>query len=261
MIVLSWAAGYLSAAAQHNHPIWSQFLGSKRPTVFVVGDYYLYGEADGSLGVSRLVRDFMINSDADLEYFQSAIPEEYGKAKAIGLDYIPVSTAFALHGIIPHLVSRGTRKRIIRASDVDEFVLNNCDIIYIGLLSGMKSLELAAFQHSNFGIGMDYDELISLDGEVSFRSEAVASFDAELLHKDYGYFSLTRGEAGGLIAVVAGTRDTGLTGVAELVSSEQLPSSFELESGSFQMQEVIVEVTGRGKHHLDQTVVAQSRKP
>jgi hypothetical protein len=54
---------------------WQPFLESDRPIVVVVGDYYMFGEIDPvSPEMSRLIRDFRVDSPMDLAAMQEADP-------------------------------------------------------------------------------------------------------------------------------------------------------------------------------------------
>ncbi|MGZ3197052.1 MAG: winged helix-turn-helix domain-containing protein, partial [Croceibacterium sp.] len=69
-LVAAFFAGH-SLTGSANEPkvnaIWRPFVESDRPIVIAIGDYYIYGESDGSRPeVNKLVRDFSINSKTDL---------------------------------------------------------------------------------------------------------------------------------------------------------------------------------------------------
>jgi hypothetical protein len=55
--------------------LWQPFLDSPRPKLIVVGDYYMFAEIDPLAPErGRLIRDFRVNSIADLELMQDLEP-------------------------------------------------------------------------------------------------------------------------------------------------------------------------------------------
>ena len=227
-------------------PIWSSILHSTRPLLLVVGDYYIFGDNEGGMDVTRLVREFSVNSKADLEQFLLSRPKDASRYQDVGLSYLPTSTAYALATLMPVLAPAGRRLRIILASELAPRLLKNDDVIYIGLLSGLGVLQTPALSTSRFHFGDSFDELI--DGKTGARyvsqaldyddDPATATSSGKSSYRDYGYFSQLTGPSGNRIVIVGGMQDEGLRQTADFLADAatlktlygQVPGQADLEA-------------------------------
>ncbi len=57
----------------------------------------------------RLIRDFRVNSPADLELMQDLEPDRYAMGEDVGLNYLPFASAYGLREIMPILARGGPR--------------------------------------------------------------------------------------------------------------------------------------------------------
>lgn len=244
--------------------IWQPFLASERPIVIAVGDYYIFGEYDPqSPEVTRLVRDFNIDSPIDLARAQETDPERYSMTEDVGLNYLPVSSAYGLAELLPILRQGGKNVSIMPASAVTSDTFRKSNVIYVGLMSGMALLEEVSLTGSSFMIGASYDELIDTTAQRTYASEEAWSLASERYYKDYGYFAMFREPGGGLVAVVAGARDTGLKGLADVLGRSELPSELiELtRADGAPGYEALFEITGQQGADLNARLVAARTRP
>jgi hypothetical protein len=241
--------------------LWQPFVASKRPLAVVVGDYYLYGEIDPlNPQRSRLIRDFSVNSPDDLMLAQQAEPDRYGAGEDVGLNYLPFASAFGLADIMPVLQRQGRPVHVYAASHVDPDTLRNDDIVYIGLVSGLGMLEDAAFKNSGFEFGESYDELVDTQDGKSYVSEEARQLVTDAVYKDYGFVTRFRSAGGGLVAVVAGTRETGLRGIAPIVAGKLPPALDKVAQGGGPFVSLF-EVTGQQGADLSEKLLqARARK-
>lgn len=241
--------------------IWQPFVVSKRPLAVVVGDYYLYGEIDPlNPQRSRLIRDFSVNSPDDLMLAQQAEPDRYGAGEDVGLNYLPFASAYGLADLMPVLTKQGRPFHIYAASHVDADTLRNDDIVYVGLISGLGMLESGAFRNSGFEFGESYDELIDTQAGKSYVSEEGRKLVTNELYKDYGFVTRFRSPGGGLVAVVAGTRETGLRGIAPIIAGKLPPQLDKVAQGAASFVSLF-EVTGQQGADLSEKLLqARARK-
>jgi hypothetical protein len=270
LLVLATAAAFLAGrllGAGEQAPvnaIWQPFIESERPILVVVGDYYMFGEIDALAPESgRLIRDFRVNSPADLARMQVENPDRYMVAQDVGLTYLPLSSANALGALMPVLARDDRPVRVIPASQLDSQMLGEFNVVYVGLLSGMGLLEDVTFMGSNVAIGETYDELVHLPSDGHFVSGEAQALPLPGYYTDYGYLSVFREPGGGLIAVVAGARDTALRALAtEAVRSglpEQLAEVADTSGGpSF---EALFEITGQQGADLSERLVFAAARP
>lgn len=225
--------------------VWQDVVNSTQPITIVVGDYYIFGELDAPSptnpeSVRRLVREFNINSRNDLDQLLKARPELADRYMDLSLRYLPVSSAFALHNIVPLLESADQKSRqvqVILASDLTPTMIRSSHVVYIGLISGMGILRDIAFSGSQFRIGDTYDELVDRTTEELYVSQSSIAVNDNTRYRDYGYFSTFSGPDGNRIIILAGTRDVALMhttealsrpeSIAELVTHARVTQDFE----------------------------------
>lgn len=217
--VLGWGLYALNGSSKSpaaiNLPVWSALKDSKKPLTIVLGDYYLFGEFQDGLFLKRLIRDFDINTREDLEARIEAQPELDGVYGDVALEYLPVSAAYSLNNL--HDILEAKEPRIIQASQLTPEDLKCCDLLYIGLTSGLASLEETALRQGRFQPGRTYDEIVDTEADKTYTSEAFLAAGSNVTYRDYALFSVLQGASGNTIWVLAGTRDTGLVGLSEVL--------------------------------------------
>ncbi|WP_428312846.1 hypothetical protein [Hydrocarboniphaga sp.] len=205
---------------QHS-ALWRGLLEDDKPVYVAVGDYYIFGELDADgMEVGRLVREFNINSRADLEQHLKNNPRLADRYMDLGLQYLPISIAYALDSVLPLLGHKKGKVQMILASELTPEILKSAHVIYIGLLSGMGLPGELAFKYSRFQIGHSFDELVDKKTQQHYMSEAGITYESggRNTYRDYGYFSTFLGPSGNRLVVISGTRDVAVMHVAEALS-------------------------------------------
>lgn len=215
-----WIEAAQASLPTVSHPLWSGLLNDDLPIYVVVGDYYIFGEAGDDMNIRRLVREFDINSSADLREYLYRHPDLSSKYQNLDLSYLPTATAFALREIMPVLATSKKNIEIVRSSDVTAQILKSAHVLYIGYLSGQRSLQDLTLKRSRFSFGESYDELIDRIGKRHYVSQAGVPIEGEMVYLDYGYISSVVGPNGNRIVTVAGLRDAGVMHSAELLANE-----------------------------------------
>lgn len=242
--------------------IWQPFIQSDRPTVIVVGDYYIFGKSERDRPeVASMIRDFSINSKTDLARAQEADPQRYGDTEDMGLTYLPVSSAYALRVLMPVIAQAHQPVTIMPASQVDSDILRNHNVIYVGLISGMGMIQDVNFTDSNFAVGETYDELVDMDSGRRYISGEALALPTAQYYDDYGYIARFRQPGGALVGIVAGERDTGLRGVAPVAMATDLPDKIEQLAGDGEPFEALYEITGQQGADLGEKLVQVRARP
>ena len=248
-------------------PIWSSLLKDDRPIMIIVGDYYLIGETDDSMGVNRLIREYSVNSKNDLDHYVQEHPELADRYMDVGLRYLPISTAFALRDVMVVLAPENRRITVSKMSDIEPSSLKSADIVYIGYLSGMGMLQDLIFAGSRFSVGDSYDEVFDKRTRVSYVSEIGSDImdppqptGKEKTYHDYGVFEKIRGPGGNTILVISGTRDAGVTQTAEAFTSAQKLKDLEQKSDVRLPIEALLEVSAVNGVNLNGKLLAQSNR-
>jgi hypothetical protein len=249
------------------NPIWSALLKDDRPIMIIVGDYYLIGETDDSMGVNRLIREYSVNSKSDLEHFVAEHPKLADRYMDVGLRYLPISTAFALRDVMVVLAPENRRITVSKMSDVEPSSLKSADIVYIGYLSGMGMLQDIVFAGSRFSLGDSYDEVFDKKTRHSYVSEIGSDImdppqptGKEKPYHDYGLFEKIRGPGDNTIVILSGTRDEGVRQTAEAFTSAQKLEELKLKADVTLPIEALLEVSAVDGVNLTGKLVLQSNR-
>lgn len=232
---------------------WSELLRHDRPLLVVVGDYYIFGDLNQATGAGRLVREYGVNSAADLDAWVMDHPEAMGRYRDLDLYYLPVGAAAALRDLMPVLAPRTASHdevRVISASDLTAEMLKRNDVLYVGYLSGLRLLRDPVFAGSRFRVGETYDELIDSRSNRIFESQEGGPVQGQSSQRDLGYVAAFRGPSGSRIVIVAGARDVGLTEAADAVTKAQTLASILKGAGKADAYEALFEAEGLGRSAL-----------
>lgn len=201
--------------------LWAPLLDDDLPIQVVLGDYYIFGERDASGRVTRLVRDFNVNSRHELEHGFIGEPDLAARYADLNLGYLPTSSAQALREVLPVVMASGKPVMLTLASELDPATLKTTHVVYLGYLSALGMLQDMVFTVSRYSIGGSYDELIdSVTGEIR-TSEAGGPHTADTRYSDYAYVAALRGPGGHTHLIIAGTRDVGLMQAAEVAADQR----------------------------------------
>jgi hypothetical protein len=195
--------------------LWAPLLADDVPVQLVLGDYYIFGERGTAGEISRLVRDFDVNSADDLEREFLADPKLAKKYADLKLGYLPTSSAQALREVLPVLVASGKHVSLTLSSELDPSTIKTTHIVYIGYLSALGMLTDVVMASSRYSFGASYDELIDAETGDTWVSEAGEPHAPAERYRDYAYLARFAGPGGKQHLVIAGTRDTGLMQAAE----------------------------------------------
>ncbi|MEL1249131.1 winged helix-turn-helix domain-containing protein [Aurantiacibacter gilvus] len=234
--------------------IWQPIIDSDRPVLLVLGDYYIYGEIDPVRPEqSRLIRDFRVDSEAELAAMMEAEPDRYGYAEDVGLTYLPVATAYGMQQVIPVLAEAGKDVTVIASSELEPDMLNRYDVVYVGLLSGMGLLEEGVFAGSSLRVGESYDELVDRESGQTWTSDEARTLASPAFYRDYAYVSAFTARTGARVVVIASERETGLRGISPIVAGDLDGELAEVADG--EAFEALVQVTGQQGADLDDRVI------
>ena len=255
--IAAWAV-FASGGRDGNagpHPVWGGMQDTARPAVIVVGDYYMFGDFENGPILRRLVRDFAVNSREELLRMRLEDPVAFERYTDVNLQYLPTSVAVALSRLMPS-IPEGKPVRVMLASDLTPDIIKDNDILYIGLLSGLGMLRDPVFVQSRFSIGASYDEVIDTTTGETYMSDAFVAETYDGMYRDYGFFSAFDGPSGNRIVVVAGARDTGASGVAELLTRPNALETMQAAAGGADSFEALYEVEGQQNVSLDASLLA-----
>lgn len=219
--------------------VWRPFIGNPRRLGVAVGDHYLLGETDASGTVARFVREFGVQTPAELDALRARAPERAARLKDMGLSYLPIGAADAMRSIIPIVASGGNRRAdvfTIAASQVDVRVVSTSNLVYVGYLSSLSDFRWPVFGGSRFAVGGSYDEIVDRRTGKRYLSDSHSGVTGAP-GEDYALVSSIKGPTGNRILVIAGTSDPALMQAARFVSSPDTAHALDAvanTAGSFE---------------------------
>lgn len=237
--------------------LWSPLFSDRLPILLVMGDYYIFAELDEVGNVSRMVRDFEINSERDLESLFTLNPELVWRYSDLDLTYLPEGSAFALNRVLPLLHTSGKPVNVKMASALTTEDIQANHIVYVGYISALGPLKNWVFAGSSLRVGENYDQLEMRNGDRAFTSDAGLP-DPSRPFVDYGLVSTIPATSANRIIVIAGMRDAGLTQVAaSAVNREELESLSDHLTGDGDQAafEALYEVKGIDRTNFASTLV------
>lgn len=201
-----------------SHPLWQSLMNDDMPILIVMGDYYIFGETDESGRVTRMVRDFFINSRQDLAelFMQDNTLQMY--FRDLDMSYMPEGSASALLQISPIVAATGKRVNVRMMSRITTADLRSNHVIYIGYISAMDRLNNMYFPASGLLPGRTYDELYNRNQQTFYTSTAGLPEQGEPF-RDLALVATWSAARGNQFILVSGTRDAGLMHAANVVAN------------------------------------------
>jgi hypothetical protein len=235
--------------------LWAPLMADDLPIQVVLGDYYIYGEREPGGEIQRLVRDFDVNSRADLEQRFIADPALTARYADLDLGYLPTSSAQALRQILPVVIATGKPVSLTLASELDPASLKSTHVVYVGLLSALGMMQDMAFSGSRYAFGGSFDELLDHDTGEAWVSEAGEPHSDAERYRDYAYLSTFTGPVGNAHIVIAGTRDTGLMQSAEIAADPRQLVQLGAQAPAPKGWEALFEVQGINGMNMESRLV------
>jgi hypothetical protein len=241
-------------------PLWQSLAASRRMTFLVTGDYYLFGEAVSTNRVTRLVREFSINSREDLDEYLMVHPNDNGRYVDLDLHYLPVSTGYAMREVLPLMngIARGAgvgRPFVISMSRLTPEAMKGSNIVYVGFLSGLGLIRDGTFEASGFTVGKSYDELIDRQSGKHYVSDWEQVNGDRAPRRDYAYVSSFPGPLGNRIIVISGTRDAAVMQAGEIAADKSQLDQIAARTGNAVNFEALYEVRTLGTLNLGSRLV------
>ncbi|KOH45212.1 hypothetical protein [Sunxiuqinia dokdonensis] len=144
-------------------PVWQDFAESDKPTLLVLGDYFVFSGQlpTGSVGIYR---DFNINSEVEYEHLLDKNPELIHSLSKSNLTYLSKMAAFCQSHIYKVFAQTGAPIHVKLSSDLQPDDLKNNNIIFVGNYKNMGLFEnVVQDLEFSFGISSSSRQFIFAD--------------------------------------------------------------------------------------------------
>ncbi len=243
-------------------PLWQPVVGNGRRVALVVGDYYIFGERDAEGSITRLVREFDVNSPRDLQH-RVASDAHAGNYVDLDLDYLPVGVGNALRVISP-ILRRSDRAvvptMVVPASKLGPEMVKLTNLVYLGYLSGLGSLRDPMFSGSRFAVGSSYDEIIDKQTGHHYLADTHLDPSGRNSGQDYALISCFTGVSGNRVVVIAGTRDAALMQAAEFAAQPDMLAQLARQAQGAASFDALLAVEGLGNIGLRARLVTVAKR-
>lgn len=243
--------------------LWQPLLDGEHRVVLVLGDYYIFGERDDQGNISRLIREFDVNSAGDLDDLKTMNAARARHYTDLDLAYLPVGVGAALRSVAP--VLRAGRAgaavvQVVTSSHLSVQAVQNTSLVYLGYLSGLGILRSPLFDQSRFAIGSSFDEIIDrTTGRHYLASSHLKASD--MPGEDYALVSSFKGVTGNRIIIIAGTRDAALMQAAEFVTRPATLARFDSLAHGEQSFEALLGISALRNIGLEARLINLSARP
>jgi hypothetical protein len=212
---LPWQGSSTAVPPPSAADLWlAPFRQLQQPVLLIVGDYYLYAEQDEHQQINRLVRDFQINSAADLALVQGVQGNRTGAGQDVGLSYLPASVALPLSELVSTLRQHKIRYQLALASEVSPAQVRQQAWIYLGQLSGLGPVMPHWLSQAAFEPGDSYDQLVKTPTGEVFRN--ATPWSPPELYPEFSYIAQLHSDNGLPQLLLSGVRDQGLLALPSL---------------------------------------------
>jgi len=236
------------------NPIWRAVIENGKPTIVALGDYYIFAQMPQDGGDIRLVREYTVNSAAELDRFIREHPARSAGYTDLGLSYLPVGGAGAVMSVTRALSSAKDVK-VMPVSELTPRMLRDNNIVYIGFLSGLGILRDATFAGSRFSIGENYDAIIDNLASERFESGGGVRQPDGAIYPDYGYVSTFAGPTGNRFVIIAGTRDAALMQMGQTATSPIALEDLSRVGGKSMAAEALYAIDGMNRINVSSRLV------
>ncbi len=242
-------------SATLTHPMWQQLTDDELPILLVMGDYYIFGELDEEGRISRMVRDFFINSSEDLTrlFMQDSSLQAY--FRDLDMSYMPEGSAEAMLQIAPILRATGKPVRVTMMSRLQTADLRNNHIVYIGYISALDKLNNLYFQTSGLLPGQTFDEIYNKQDQQLYTSTAGLPQQGQPF-RDLALMATWPGANQNQFVLITGTRDAGLMHAADVAADlDQLRKLDHADDSDVVSHEALFEVYGIDRMNFEATLL------
>lgn len=238
---------------------WQPMTARKKPPTIIVGDNYLFAEAENRKDVRRFIMQADIRSRSELDQHFVGHPDAFYKLYDLDIHYVSAGTTRALWNtlkLVSELFPEDRKPGVIQASKLTEQALHATDAIYIGRLDALGMLEDVLFQASGFDLGKSQMELIDRRSGRRFHwgpssQDKGAAGEQTRMIRDYGYIATLRDTGGKRILIIAGITDSALLQMTQLVSNEKKIQSISRAAGDAESFEALFEIQARGTRIIE----------
>jgi len=205
-------------------PIWREFIQSGLPIMIVPGDHIFYTEYSEKSGRELTIRDYTINSLAELESLKAVLPQS--NIRRSDEPYFPYHSIWSIPPIL-NVLYAGNQKPIFRKSlDISPQILDEYNFIFIGSIKTLYTFKhTMANSHFNFSIAPHIVTYTHPDSEKTLTFST--NLHSQGPNEDLVLVLKLPGPAGNTILIIASYHSLGAPEIADYLTSKSKRASLE----------------------------------
>jgi hypothetical protein len=206
--------------------VWSDYFKSNLPILIVFGDYFLYRDTRVP-EITRYIRDFRINSHADLEQFLSENKEYQEEIITTEHTFLGKLAPWCLLDLATIFTPFDNEIELKLSSQLQWDDIDKYNILYVGTFKTLGILsEFIKESHIEYQIQPNQLIYHPEDTDTSFSYHANSSFPGRPYETDFGLIAKIPGPKDNVITLFASTRDIGCLAVVNFLSNPEFLDPF-----------------------------------
>lgn len=205
-------------------PIWREFIQSDLPIMIVPGDHIFYTEYSEKIGRELTIRDYTINSLAELESLKTVLPQS--KIRRSDEPYFPYHSIWSIPPIL-NVLYAGNQKPIFRKSlDISPQILDEYNFIFIGSIKTLYTFEhTMANSYFNFNIAPHIVTYTHPDSEKTLTFST--NLHSQGPNEDLVLVLKLPGPSANMIFIIASYHSLGAPEIADYLTSKSKRAPLE----------------------------------
>ncbi|WP_299530653.1 hypothetical protein [Ulvibacterium sp.] len=190
--------------------LWADLIGSKLPTMLVMGDLFVYNERDTILQLTRTIRDPGINSLQEFEVFKSINTKTDTEIEPLTYTHLILGSAQWIKKLSEVFYAIDKDFIIRTMSRFNPKQLQDYDLIVVGMQKTLGVFK-SFYKDSAFDYDVESDAFLYTSNENDKILTYKPKGNADSYHTDYSLLTKVPGPNGNTIYLFSGIWDTGAT--------------------------------------------------
>ncbi len=199
---------------------WAAIKASKKPVLFVIGDFFVYVHRKSDEYGNRRIRDGNVNSFQELMDYYEKYPQEKQDFTGLTHTYVNPSVTEAAMTLIPSFTKSAINIEFKHASQLEKKDIEKYNIVFVGPLKTLRLLtpyfNMSGFEFDFYPHTLTFEEKSDTTNLKTLNAEIE---DGLQYRKDYGFVVQAPGPADNIIMIITAFSTTSLPTLTQILHS------------------------------------------